>query len=569
MHDRDIPFVNWKQIVNFFLLTIKTTKMKKILLSIVAIGCAISSHAQIILNEVYVKPNPQPVPPLQEYVELYNTSGFVQNADNYSVVAYFENGAQHGFYVMDIPALTIAPRGFLVGSSQAPDFLYQTGTGHADFSWNAGNIHRFIYGSSGLVLNDSLMPYDNIFVKGNGHGGGQNGIYGIFLFRNGQLVDGLLGSTNTNTVPDFITDMGLLSYTSSSAGGNISYDFTNINSTAAGIINHVIPDAGTDNGYNRINGTCASYGEWRKAAPPYEHTPGMPNQGQSVAGADPAQLLQADLLCINDTTVLYNITAGNPTAFPVTVSLYFDANGSQFLDSGDVFIASQVDISVIDPAKTFFHLYGQEDFIFVFDAAGGCYDTMMPLNCPAAVVLPVTWKSFTATRDGSQVLLKWTTATEINNRGYNVQRSLNNNNWETVTFIETKAPSGNSNAEISYSYVDNNSFSGMSHYRLQQVDADGKYKYSEVRSVRNTEGSHVSVLIYPNPGKGGSTIYFQDAGNYDVFVTDINGRTVMQYRSVTTESLKVNNLNPGVYAIRIVERSAGIQTTERLVVSGR
>jgi hypothetical protein len=543
--------------------------MKKFLFSFAAIGCALLSQGQLILNEVYVKPNPQPVPPLQEYVELFNTSGFPENADNYSIVAYFENATHHGFYVIDLPAFTIAPRRFFVGSSQAPDFLYQTGTGNADFSWNDSNIHRFVYGNAGLVPDNAGMPYNNIFVKGNGHGNGQNGIYAVFLFKSGQLVDGLLGSSNSTTVPDFITGLGVLNYTSSSPGGNISYDFANINNSLTGIINHVIPEAGTDNGYNRVNGDCASNGEWKKSAPPLEHTPGAPNQGQIVTGADPTQLLQADLFCLNDTAVQYNITAGSPTAFPVTVSLYYDANGSQFLDSGDVFIAGNVDLAVSDPAKTFTHPVGEEDFIFVFDAVGGCYDTMMPLNCPPPIVLPVTWKSFTATRDGSQVLLKWTTLTEIDNRGFNVQRSLGNGDWETLVFISTKASSGNSNGEISYSYVDNNSFNGISQYRLQQVDQNGNYKYSEVRFVRNATTGLNSVIIYPNPAAGGSTIYFHDGGSFDIFVNDISGRTVMQFKSVTREQLRIDNLTPGVYAIRIVDHASGMQITKRLVVSGR
>jgi hypothetical protein len=542
--------------------------MKNILLFFAAIGCALFSQGQIILNELYVKPNPQPVPPLQEYVELYNTSGFVQDAGNYSLVTYFENAGQYGFYVIDVPNMNIPARGFLVGSSQAPDFLYQAGNGHADFSWNSGNIHRFVYNGSSLVMNDSAMPYNNIFVKGNGHRGGQNGIYATFLFQNGQLVDALLASANTNTVPDFITRLGLLNYTSTNPGGNISYDFGNVNNTLPGIINHVIPDAGTDNGYNRVNGNCASYGEWTKAAPPYEHTPGSPNQGQSVTGADPTQTIQADLLCINDTTVLYNITSANAAAFPVTVSLYYDANGSQFLDSGDLFLASSIDLAVSDPAKTFTHAYGQEDFIFVFDAAGSCYDTMMPLNCPAAVVLPVTWKEFTATRDGSQVVLKWTTLTEIDNRGFNIQRSPGNNNWETLAFVATKSSSGNSNSELSYNYVDNNTFRGLSQYRLQQIDNNGKYKYSEIRYIRNTEDAG-SAIIYPNPAKNGSTIYFRDAGSYDIIVNDINGRMLMQFNAVTSETLRINNLSPGVYAIRIINRASGVQMTNRLVVSER
>jgi hypothetical protein len=545
--------------------------MKKILLSFAAIGCALLTHAQILLNEIYVRPNPQPNPPHQEYLELINTSGLPQNADCYTVVTYFESGTQHGFYVVDVPNLTMAGHGFLVGSSQAPDFVYQNGTGHADFSWNAGNIHRFVYGNTGLTENNTGAPFNNIFVKSNSSTqNGQNGIYAVFLFKSGQLVDALLGASNTTVVPDCIREMGTLNYTSASNPcGSISYDFMNVNNTPAGIINHVNPEAGTDNGYHRVNGDCSTPGTWQKASSPSEHTPGAPNPGQNTSGPAASQQLQADLMCVDNTSVSYNITAGNPSAFPVTVSLYYDANGSQFLDSGDVFIGSQVDQSVNDPAKTFTHPAGEEDFIFVFDAAGGCYDTMMPLNCPAAIILPVTWKSFTATRDGDQVALKWVTATETINRGFNVQRMESNGNWINLAFIPTKAASGNSTSELTYNYVDHNAFNGISQYRLQQVDQDGKYKYSETRIVHGNTTS-AGVLIYPNPSKGTSTIAFQEVNTgHDVLISDMNGRIIKQYRGVTDDNLRVSDLTPGVYAIRIIDQRSGTQTTERLVVSGR
>jgi hypothetical protein len=544
--------------------------MKKILLSFAAIGCALLSHAQILLNEIYVRPNPQPNPPHQEYFELINTSGLPQNADCYTVVTYFENATQHGFYVVDVPNLTLSGHGFLVGSSQAPTFVYQNGNGTADFSWNAGNIHRFVYGNMGLAENNTGAPFNNIFVKSNSSTqNGQNGVYAVFLFKSGQLVDALLGASNTSTVPDCIREMGTLHYTSASNPcGSISYDFTNVNNTPAGIINHVNPEAGTDNGYDRENGDCSTAGTWVKASSPSEHTPGAPNPGQSTSGPAASQQLQANLMCVDNTTVQYNITSGNPSAFPVTVSLYYDANGSQFLDSGDVYIGSQVDQSVNDPAKTFTHPAGEEDFIFVFDAAGGCYDTMMPLNCPAAIILPVTWKSFTATRDGDQVVLKWITATEITNRGFNIQR-MKDNRWENLAFIPTKAPGGNSNSELNYTYSDINSFKGIIEYRLQQVDQDGNYKYSETRIIRGKETSG-GVLVYPNPSNGAATISFQEIGtSHDVFISDMNGRTVQQWRGITDDKLKVNNLIPGVYAIRIIDQRSGTQTNERLVVSGR
>jgi hypothetical protein len=545
--------------------------MKKILLSFAAIGCALLANAQLLLNEVYVRPNTNNSH--QEYFELMNTNGLPENADCYTVVAYFETqkggpNYEYGFYVIDIPSITVAGGGFLTGSSQAPDFSYQNGQATADFSWNAGNINRYVYVNDVLTLDNTGAPFDNIFVRSNGRSGNWDAFYAVFLFKSVALADALLGGFRSNVVPSFITSLGTLTHESRCA--SISYNFEDINNTIAGIINHVNPEAGTDNGYYRQGNGCSSAGTWMKSASPAEHTPGTANPGQTNV-VSTTDLIDAAMLCVDNLTVQYNIIAGHTSTFPVTVKFYWDANGSQFLDSGDVFISSQTDNELNDPAKTFAHLMSQEDFIFVFDASGRCYDTMMPLNCPANIILPVTWKSFQASREGENVILKWTTATEMNNRGFNIERLQGNGNWQSLAFIASKANGGNSTGDLSYSYIDPNPFTGISQYRIQQLDMDGSYKYSDVRMVRGLyrTGSN-NVLIYPNPANGSATIVFGQLNtSYEVFITDMSGRTVKQYRDMVSDNLKVDNLTPGIYVIRVIDQRSGWQTNERLVVSSR
>ncbi|MDB5195776.1 MAG: hypothetical protein JWP88_146, partial [Flaviaesturariibacter sp.] len=419
--------------------------MKKILLSFVGVACALLSNAQLIMNEFYVRPNPNPNGH-HEYFELKNTSAAPENADCYSLVTYFENtSGQTGFYVVDLPAITVAGHGFVVGSSVAPTFQYQNGAGTADFSWNAGNIRRYVYTAGALTLNNTGAPYDNIFVKSNGAANGQSGVYAMFLFKSGVLVDAFLGNNNSITVPAYITMLGQLNDAATNPCGSIAYNFANINNEPDALFGNVNAEAGTDNGYHRVGAGCGNNGVWEKASSPSEHTPGMPNPGNH-GNPSQAEKIQAEMTCVNNTTVSYNITGGSNGAFPVSVSLYYDANGSQFLDSGDVFIGQQVDMNVNEPTKTFNHEAGQEDFLFVFDGKGDCYDTIMPLNCPAAIILPVTFTSFTAVKSGAGVSLKWTTASESNNRGFNVQRLQGNGNWQTLGFVSSQAAGGNSSA---------------------------------------------------------------------------------------------------------------------------
>jgi hypothetical protein len=540
--------------------------MKKCLLTFVAIGCAVLSYGQLLLNEIYVRPNPQQG--RQEYVELINTGGAPEDAACYSMVTYFKNEDNvTGVYVVSFPSTAVAPGGFLVGSSQAPTFQYQNGSATADFSWNDGHINRYVKTSGGLVLNNAGAPYNDIFVQSNGGGNGSNGIYAVFLYKGNTLVDAFLGSTPQTDYPSYITDLGVLTAPGANACGGLTYDFGNVNNENPSVYGHVTAEAGTDNGYYRKGISCSSNGTWDKASNPGEHTPGAPNPGNGSSA--PSSPLAVDAACVNDTTISYDITAGSADAFPVQVTVYYDANGSQFLDAGDVPIGSYTETSVNAPARNVHHERGQEDFLIVLDAAGGCYDVTVPLNCPAAIILPVTLQSFNLSRSGNNISLRWTTLTEINNRGFYVQRLLGNGRWENMSFIPSQATGGNSTTALNYSFTDLNTFRGITQYRLQQVDVDGRAKYSDIRSTRG-EAATTSISLYPNPSRGSANLQFAEANAvHDVVVTDMNGRVVKQWREVTTQNLVLSDLTPGIYTVRVLNQRTGDQSSERLVVGGR
>lgn len=542
--------------------------MKKILLSCGASLCLLVADAQLILNEFYVRPNPNKNH--QEYFELYNRGMAVENTDCYSLVTYFEQSGQVGFYVVDLPAMTVNGRGYFVGSSQAPTFEYQSGTGTANMSWNAGNIYRYVYRNGALVLDNTGAPFNDIFIKSNGANGG-NGVYAMFLFKSSSLVDAFLGASNSIDVPSYIEQLGTLTHTGGCS--SISYNFATIDAEPDALFGNVGAEAGTDNGYHRVpTSVCGGVGIWAKTSAPQEHTPGRVNFEQGNAGGNggPVGNLAYMVECTNSTTISYNITSGPAGAFPVNVTAYHDANGSRTLDAGDVMIGTQTDAAASDPQKTFARNSSMEEFIFVFDANGECYDTLAPLNCPAGIVLPVTMKNFNVRRDRGNVSLSWTTASEQNNRGFNIQRSLGNGSWETVAFVRSAAAGGSSSSDLSYTYSDANSFRGVSQYRLQQVDADGKTSYSDIRTVRGEQQAG-KTLVYPNPSTNGAVkVSFDGAsGIRNVFVSDMSGRVVKQWQNVTSDNLQITDLNPGMYMIRVVDQVAGTQTSDKLVVSNR
>lgn len=201
-----------------------------------------------------------------------------------------------------------------------------------------------------------------------------------------------------------------------------------------------------------------------------------------------------------------------------------------------------------------------------YGAKFGCY------AFPNQSTLPVSLKSFTAARNqqSATVNLKWTSSSEINNAGFEVQRNTGNDNWQTIGFVNSQAPGGNSSTEINYYFNDVNPSKFLSQYRLRQVDMDTRIKYSEIRSVRGMD-QKTGIIIYPNPTTDGRiNILFEEKNLVrDLTVTDMSGRTIKQMKNIAANSVQIDNLNPGMYTLRIFITNTGEQSVEKILVNKR
>jgi hypothetical protein len=110
--------------------------------------------------------------------------------------------------------------------------------------------------------------------------------------------------------------------------------------------------------------------------------------------------------------------------------------------------------------------------------------------------LPVELTAFRATATGAAVALTWATASEKNNLGFEVQRSADGETFGKLAWV---AGAGSSASARSYSYRDAAPFSGVSYYRLKQLDVDGKVAYSPVATVQMAVVVASSISAYPNP----------------------------------------------------------------------
>lgn len=174
--------------------------------------------------------------------------------------------------------------------------------------------------------------------------------------------------------------------------------------------------------------------------------------------------------------------------------------------------------------------------------------------------LPVKLINLNATTNGSDVLVSWTTASEVNNRGFNVERSIDGKTFEYVGFVKG---AGNSSVTNNYRLQDANAFvsTGVSklYYRLKQMDSDGKFEYSNIISLANDELNVVNVEAYPNPFGDKLTIAVQgvQAGNVHVDIVDISGRVMLSLeKSIVNgnNSLIIDEaslLSQGVYFVKV------------------
>ncbi len=174
-------------------------------------------------------------------------------------------------------------------------------------------------------------------------------------------------------------------------------------------------------------------------------------------------------------------------------------------------------------------------------------------------VLPVTITNFKGENAGSVNKLYWSTSTETNNYGFELERSADGVNYSKITFVATKANGGNSTSQLSYNFDDVRPLVGANYYRLKQIDNNGKFVYSGV-VVLNRKVSEITLTkVYPNPATREINVVITSprSEKLTLVVTDLTGKVVMQTSTnVVTgdnqQQLNVSALAGGTYMIKAI-----------------
>ena len=177
--------------------------------------------------------------------------------------------------------------------------------------------------------------------------------------------------------------------------------------------------------------------------------------------------------------------------------------------------------------------------------SGGCKS-----NLASESILPVELVGFSARLHGGKVALDWSTASEVNNQGFEVQRSTDFHDWTVLGFVPGH---GTTDGLSDYFFDDHPLTTGTYYYRLRQMDTDGAFDYSPLRSVE-WEGAGRAVSIFPNPANEHVTLSLPEMpdGSLSAKLFSSVGRQVGLFVLENDRSrIDLGQLSPGVYFLEI------------------
>lgn len=184
--------------------------------------------------------------------------------------------------------------------------------------------------------------------------------------------------------------------------------------------------------------------------------------------------------------------------------------------------------------------------------------------------IPVELTSFTAVANNGTVNLTWTTATEVNNQGFEIERRNETSEFNSIGFVQG---SGTTTEQRSYSYLDQSAEQGVNYYRLKQIDFDGTFSYSDEVAVDVTSPIAFDLgQNYPNPFNPSTNIKYSvpEAGNVKIAVYNLVGEEVAILVDGFTQAgtfevtFDASNLSSGVYLYKL--QSANSVMTKKMML---
>lgn len=254
--------------------------------------------------------------------------------------------------------------------------------------------------------------------------------------------------------------------------------------------------------------------------------------------------------------------------------LFFKGNGGQGYDTA--------------------YLASPQNCILFMGSAGQGYTAPLydnPYNCPqfmaspsggdgsvaalgVCLTLPIEGSPLFARMESThRGLLSWQTYTELNNAGFEIQKSLDGIAWDVIGWVDGH---GTSLATISYNFVDERAAADIQYYRYRQIDIDGKFVYSNVVSLTNdNKPSDISFSVYPNPATDVFAVQYwgEQPIEVSIMLYDMLGREVMRQNLPalgTSDRVQIPcyDLSAGAYILAIQPTDAAYKRiTTRVIIA--
>ena len=170
------------------------------------------------------------------------------------------------------------------------------------------------------------------------------------------------------------------------------------------------------------------------------------------------------------------------------------------------------------------------------------------------IPLPISLISFSGYCEDNSFRLNWTTASEINNAYFTIERSLDGHNWSIVDLI---SGSNNSTIPIDYSLTDRYFTRNVIYYLLKQTDFNGRTKNASLISIQNCAEVEAEALsIFPNPSNGNFEIKYNGTKSdlHSIQIINSQGKVIYQTSSFQS-SFDLRNQTPGVYYVQILQNT--------------
>lgn len=178
-----------------------------------------------------------------------------------------------------------------------------------------------------------------------------------------------------------------------------------------------------------------------------------------------------------------------------------------------------------------------------------------------ATPLPVTLISFDVKKENSMANLSWTTTAESNSNRFEIQHSVNANQWSA---IGTVAASGESSVNVKYAFVDSKPSAGTNYYRLKMIDNDETFAFSTIKTLSFDQA--LNLTLYPNPVSDEVKLEVSDWTNVKkIQIYNLNGSVVYDAGVKVTDKINVQNLASGVYLVNVAKLDGSIQTARFVV----